>query len=151
MKGLVALFLYFVSFVALAGATAWCAFDPDKLSIHTSMNPFFLAGDYDGNGQSDAAVWIRNSRSKELGIAMFLRGQPKPTIVGAGTALYDRGEDYQSFDIWSLIPKGEVLESHWEDRQVKLRGDAILVAKSESSSHAIYWDGKKISVYWLTD
>src|SRR6185503_18076399 len=41
----------------------------ETYDVHEAMNPFFLSGDFDGDGQADLAVWISNRRSKQLGVA----------------------------------------------------------------------------------
>lgn len=116
------------------------------------MNPFFLSGDFNGDGRFDVAVWVTNIRTKQRGIVILVQGESRPAIAGAGVALYEKADDYSWVDMWTLIPKGTVLDANWEDhRKVTLRGDAIEVIKSESSAHAIYWDGSKYSVYWLSD
>jgi hypothetical protein len=58
---------------------------------------------------------------------------------------------HSSFDQWRVIPAGTVLSSHWEDREIELTGDAILLEKSESASVAVFWDGQSYRTYVLTD
>jgi len=119
---------------------------------HTKINPFFLSGDFNGDGKLDAAVWIENKKSQKLGIMIFRQGSKRPTVIGAGVNYADRGDDYAGLDVWSIIPKGEVLKSHWEEgRKLTLRGDALFVGKSESASVAIYWTGKAYAFYQITD
>jgi hypothetical protein len=73
-------------------------------------------------------------------------------VLGAGNNSKGRGDDYSGLDVWSLIPKGKVLNSNWENhRKVVLLGDALVIGKSESSSVAIYWNGKSYTFYQLTD
>ena len=72
--------------------------------------------------------------------------------MGAGVNYRGGGDDYAGLDVWTLIPKGKVLKSIWEgQRKVVLLGDAFVIGRSESSSTALYWDGKGYASYQLTD
>ena len=131
---------------------AFAAKAHERYTPYTKINPFFLSGDFDGDGRLDAAVWIENKKSHKLGIMIFRQGNKQPTVIGAGVNFADRGDDYAGLDVWSIIPKGEVLKSTWEgDRKLVLRGDALFVGKSESASVAIYWTGKTYAFYQITD
>ena len=121
-----------------------------RYSPNTHMNPFFVSGDFDADGRTDIALWVRDKEGK-LGILFLRQGRKGYFIAGAGSNTSDRGDDLSYVDIWSVISKGEVLDSHWEDKKIKLRGDAVLIEKSESSAIAIYWNGKSFSFYQLTD
>jgi hypothetical protein len=124
----------------------------DRYAPDTSINPFFLSGDFNNDGRSDAAIWVTQKKDGKRGIVILHQGNRRPTVIGAGVNFRDRGDDYAGLDVWSLIPKGKVLNSSWEDhRKVALRGDALVIGKSESSSVAIYWDGKRYAFYQLTD
>lgn len=124
----------------------------EKYAVSTEINPFYLSGDFNADGRIDVAVWITNTQTKQKGIVILHQGNVMLVVIGAGTALFERGEDYFWVDLWSVIPKGDVLESIWEDgRKVELRGEALELVKSESSSHAIYWDGNQYNEYWLSD
>lgn len=129
-----------------------------KLKLHTrytpdtSINPFFLSGDFNNDGKTDTAVWVTSIKDGKRGIAILHQGGKRPTVVGAGNNFRGRGDDFSGLDVWSLIPKGTVLKSNWEDhRKVVLQGDALVIGKSESSSVAIYWSGKTYAFYQLTD
>jgi hypothetical protein len=119
--------------------------------LYTRMNPFFISADFDGDGRSDIAIWVTDSKSRKRGILFLMQGRDEYFVAGAGKDPQERGNDYTYVDIWSLIPKGERLESVHESSKVVLRGDAIVAAKSESAAFAIYWDGHKFNFYQLTD
>jgi hypothetical protein len=154
----------------------WCKFDPSlrplppRLNLprwvcettykrglqrtyvpYTGMNPFFISGDFDADGKSDVAIWVTNTKSRKRGILFLTQGSNRVFVAGAGADAQERGDDYTYVDVWSVIPKGEVLESHHEDHKVTLKGDAIIAEKSESAAFAVYWDGKRFRFFQLTD
>src|SRR5713101_4267312 len=55
---------------------------PD-LKISGQINPFYLSGDFDGDGKLDFAVQI--DHSGKHGVAICLSSQKKPLVVGAGS------------------------------------------------------------------
>src|SRR5262249_36121334 len=55
---------------------------PD-LKISGQINPFYLSGDFDGDGKLDFAVQVDHSGSH--GLAICLSRQKKPLVVGAGS------------------------------------------------------------------
>jgi hypothetical protein len=119
----------------------------ETYEVHEGMNPFFLSGDFDGDGQADIAVWIANRRSKQLGVAIIHRATRAVTILAAGR-MGDRGDDWRGLDQWTLHPKGPLKRSPDEGpRAPKLRGDALWIAKSESGSFFVYWDGQRYRYY----
>ena len=118
----------------------------------TSINPFFLSGDFNNDGRTDTALWVTNTKDGKRGIVILHQGSKKAIVMGAGVNHGGGGDDYAGLDVWSLLPKGKVLNSSWEDhRKVVLKGDALVIGRSESSSVAIYWDGKRYASYTLTD
>jgi hypothetical protein len=123
-----------------------------KYSPDTKVNPFFLGADLDGDGRLEVAVWITETRTKKRGLVIFHQSKTRPFILAAGTKWDDRGDDFLYLDKWSLIPRGEKLESpHEEGRKVLLKGDALVLAKSESAAFAVYWSGGRYKSYQLSD
>ena len=124
-----------------------------QFTIYTKINPFYVAGDFNGDGRTDVAIWVTNIRTKQRGIVIIHKDRSNSiAVLGAGTNTEGRGADYEGLDWWSTIPKGAVLNTTYESRRkVQLRGDAISIGRLESSSVAVYWDGKKYSYYQLSD
>src|SRR6266550_3476562 len=83
------------------------------------VNPFYLRGDFIINGATD-----------------------KVTVVGAGNAIGNGGDDFEWMDTWQVRSKGRAAQEV-EGRVPHLRGDALLVGKSEAASALIYWNGKR--------
>jgi hypothetical protein len=123
-----------------------------RYAVYSRINPFFLTADFDGDGKLDIAIWVMDRRSKKVGIAILRRDSKEPVVLGAGKAWEERGENFVALDMWSVIPKGEVLESNYEDnKKTQLTGDALMLMKSDSAAFAVYWDGSKYRSYQLSD
>jgi len=123
-----------------------------KYSVYSEINPFFVTADLNGDRVLDAAVWIIERRTRKRGLAIFHGGNKVPIVLAAGTPWEERGDDFRSFDQWSVIPRGELFDSvHEEGRKVKLEVDALILIKSESAGVGVYWDGKKYKSYQLSD
>lgn len=155
----------------------WCSFDystnnppPSRLNLpawacvatfkkgiqrryapEIKRNPFFLTGDFDADGKTDIAIWVREIKSGKRGVAILLKGGKDVTMIGAGNNVADRGDDYSDVPVWTLLPRGEVLQSDFEGGKVTLRGDAIAFEVPESVAFALYWDGKGFAFYQLVD
>ncbi len=114
------------------------------------VNPFFLTGDFDGDHQTDIAIWIKNKRTGQYGLAIIHYRGRKLFLIGAGNPTEERGSDLNGLDMWTLIPKGR-LESPYEEKAVTLVGDAILLTKSDSASVALYWNGKTYAWFQISD
>jgi hypothetical protein len=149
---------------SLDRSTAQCSNLPDwvlrvaqsvKLPMHYELshhlNPFFQSGDFDADRKLDVAVLVRHKTTGRIGIAIFLYGRTKPVVLGAGNSFGNGGTDFSWVDNWSVYPKDEVRKSHWEDKPPAPKGDALWVAKSESASAFIFWDGKKYVWYQESD
>jgi hypothetical protein len=105
-------------------------------AITTRINPYFLQGDFNGDGRLDIAVMIEHKPTMQQGIAILHAGPMTPIVVGAGREIGNGGADFSWLDAWSIEtrdPRGKSAPT--------LRGDALLVQKLESASGLIYWDG----------
>jgi hypothetical protein len=113
-----------------------------ELSYH--MNPSYLRGDFDGDGKVDIAALVKQRSTGKLGIAIIHGATDKVTILGAGTAIGNGGDDFGWMDSWEIYSKDRMANGTGAP---KLRGDALLVSKSEAASALIYWNGKRY--VWL--
>jgi len=108
------------------------------VSFH--LNPFYLRGDFSGDRKTDVAVLVKQRSTGKLGIAIINRVTDKVTVLGAGTAIGNGGDDFDWMDSWEIYSKDRIAS---ETRVPKSRGDALLVSKSEAASALIYWNGKR--------
>jgi hypothetical protein len=124
-----------------------------KYLVYSKINPFFITADFNGDRDLDAAVWVIERRTQKRGLAIFHRGNKRPIILAAGTPWEERGDDFRFVDQWSVIPRGQLISSGYEEggEDVKLEADALLLIKSESASFAVFWNGKEYKSYQQSD
>ena len=113
-----------------------------ELSFH--MNPFSLRGDFNGDGKADIAVLVKQRSTGKLGIAIIHGATDKVTILGAGAAIGNGGDDFEWMDSWQVYSKGRAVT---RTSVANLRGDALFVSKNEAAGALIYWNGKRY--VWL--
>jgi hypothetical protein len=111
------------------------------------VNPSYLRGDFDGDGKADMAVLVKQRSTGKLGIAIIHGATDKVTIIGAGIAIGNGSDDFEWMDSWEVYSKDRAAREAGETGLPHLRGDALLVSKSEAASALIYWNGKRY--VWL--
>src|SRR5689334_15463829 len=52
--------------------------------VSDSLNPFYLRGDFDGDGKPDYAVLVVNKKSRKHGIVVVRSSATAPAVLGAG-------------------------------------------------------------------
>lgn len=121
-----------------------------KYSPLVDINPFFITGDFEGDHQTDIAIRIKNNQTGDVGLAIIHFRSKHIFIIAAGQES-GRGKDLRWFDMWSILPKGTIGNSSFESQSLTLKGDALVLIKSESASAILYWDGKKYAWYQTSD
>lgn len=119
------------------------------LSLH--MNPFYLPVDFDNDNKTDIAVWVEERSTGKKGIAIFIKSQKVIHLGGAGEKLGMGDGDYSWAGLWLPLDKTELKESHWEKNSPRNIGQGIVLKQFESSSGAIYWNGKALEWYQVSD
>ena len=61
------------------------------------------------------------------------------TILGAGIGIGNGGDDFEWMDSWQVYSKTRAAHASGETSVPHLRGDTLLVEKSEAASALIYW------------
>ncbi|MSP38636.1 MAG: hypothetical protein EXR70_09120 [Deltaproteobacteria bacterium] len=120
-----------------------------QLSAH--INPFYLHGDFDGDGRADTALLIKEKSSSKNGMAIYHGKSHRFSIVGAGEDWGNGSDDFPGMDAWQVYQRGPVSKGADGKPPPKLRGDALLVIKTESASALIYWNGKRYAWYQQGD
>ena len=122
-----------------------------KFSISTHLNPFYIQGDFNGDGKLDCAILVRNRASGKLGVAIVHMGKGNVSIIGAGTAFGSGGDDLAWMDAWYAYPRGKVSQGADEDSPPTLKGDALMLIKTQSASGLAYWGGTHYKWYQQGD
>jgi hypothetical protein len=112
-----------------------------EVSFH--VNPFYLRGDFNGDGEVDVGVLVKQRSTGKVGIAIIHGGTRKVAILGAGAPLGNGGDDFTWMDYWQVYPKGYVARGTGKPSVPRLDGEVLLVGKSEAASGLIHWDGKR--------
>jgi hypothetical protein len=117
-------------------------------AVSGRINPFYLRGDFDGDGKADYAVLVR--KGEQQGVVLCLSRSRKPMLLGAGTA-FNKMNDL-NFNAWQVHPKARRVERGVEESKPPvLLGDAILLEWEESASAIVYWNGKHFVWYQQGD
>lgn len=123
----------------------------DDFVLTAHLNPYYLQGDFDGDGERDTAVLIKHKTNGKFGIGIFQSSTPQPVILGAGTPIGNGGDDFNWMDAWRVQLRGPVQPGADETAPPSLRGDALLVMKTEASSGLLYWAGSQYAWYQQGD
>jgi hypothetical protein len=124
--------------------------DP-SYGFSNNLNPFYLRGDFNGDGKIDLAALIRENTLRRYGIAIFHQGETEPILLGAGFEIGNGGLDFQWMDIWRVSGRKSIPSKKKGEKPRKLIGEAIHVEKGESASALIYWDGEEYQWHQLGD
>jgi hypothetical protein len=120
-----------------------------EYSFH--LNPFYLRGDFNGDGQADIAILVKQKMTGKIGIAVIHSSSNEVFFIGAGTRCGNGGDNFDWMDIWQVYQKGIVHRGVGEKRVPRLIGEGLYVGKSESASGLVYWNGKKYVWYQQGD
>jgi hypothetical protein len=116
-------------------------------AINDKLDPFYVRGDFDGDGKPDNAVVV--NRRREQGILVCRSGAASPLVLGAGVAFNDMKN--LDFTAWRIHSKNQrVARGVGQGRPPVLTGDA-LVLEWESASAIVYWNGKRFVWYQQGD
>ena len=121
-----------------------------RWEVDRTSKPLYLQGDFDGDGTLDYAVWLISKRDGTPNFAVILNNQTVRLI----TSEKEIGHNYPGSD-WRLHPRKDAVKSRRDLNEghgaPHLHGDAIEVAKTDSSSALLYWHKGHLCIYWLSD
>lgn len=118
--------------------------------VETRLNPFYLQGDFDGDGKRDTAVLVKHRASGKRGAAIVSR-TGKVRVLGAGKDIGDGTDNLDWMDAWYVFARGPVSQGATDEAPPKLKGDAIAAIKTESASGLIWWSGSRFRWYQQGD
>jgi hypothetical protein len=133
----------------------------EKYDLSDRVNPFYLRGDFDGDGKPDYAVLIANKKSKKSAIAICLSSRNGVAVLGAdGTKVragtsregYDLA-DFDWMDAWQVHARIKLAQNELNVAGTisQMTGEGLLVEKTEAASALVYWDGRRFRWYQLSD
>ena len=122
-----------------------------KYAFSAHINPFYVQGDFNGDGKLDTAILIKQKATGKNGFAIVHGGSTIVKIFGAGRNFGYGGDDFSWLDAWYTHAMGKVSQGAEEGGPPKLIGDAIMVIKTESASALIYWAGTQYEWYQQGD
>jgi hypothetical protein len=108
-----------------------------QLELSARINPFLQRGDFDGDGKPDIAVLVQHKDNHKIGL-LILQRNGKQTLLGAGRTFGNGGDDFDWLDQWWVEERATTQRRH-DDPPVKLQGDGLMLAKSESASALVYF------------
>ena len=123
-------------------------------NVDGTMNPFYLRGDFDGDGKPDYAIWVKSKADSKTGIAIWLSSKRDFVVLGAGVpfkAAASVETNLNFLNTWQVYGKRTVERGVDSGTPPHLQGEAILVGKTESASGLIYWDGTHFKWYQQGD
>ncbi len=116
---------------------------------YDAVNPFYLTGDFDGDGEMDYALKLRAKTNKDVAedAVFFAKGEPR--LISN-----DIKEDYPgpAWYVVSETEKQQMRSAAVEEggkKSAKLKGDAIMMVRPESSTALVFWNGKRFELSWL--
>jgi hypothetical protein len=108
------------------------------IQINAGINPFYISGDYDGDGFTDFAIQVKATKSGSEGILFCFASRPS-ILLGAGEPVVWPQNDSWPFDSWMLIRKGSKHLSIYP----KIKFDTVALIKADEGGGLLYWDGSK--------
>ncbi len=148
----------------------------EGLSFEMAMNPFYLRGDFDGDGKSDVAVWIRRDEDGRRGLVIVHGSLDAVHLFGAGEALPPElsgaagfREDALRVDTWRVLPAGYVAQHPYTtNEQLGVEGGGVVgrpragkpfrferetleLHYTGKSAFALYFSDGKYHAIWTAD
>ncbi len=125
-----------------------------QAEITMGKNPYYLRGDFDGDGRPDYAVAVRGKLTKRLGVLIcvgtgigYLLGADNPTVP----PFSDMPKDLFFAPNWAALSRQETTEISklppFGPRVLpQIRGETIAMTWEDGTA-LIYWDGQRFR--WL--
>jgi len=137
-------------------------YDGELFPVVREVNPYYLRGDFDGDGGTDLAFWVEDSERHTRGVAILhatldtLRvygaGRPRPSGGGSRTEV--------SAGTWRVLPAGHV-ESHpygnipeigvTDGVPFTFERETLELVHPGKSAFVFYWAKGRYWEFWTAD
>src|SRR5690606_5012180 len=124
----------------------------DSYKLEARINPFYLQGDFNGDGYTDTVVFVVEVQSQKRGLLIVHGGTNDSWVLAAGTQFSGRGDDFSRFNAWRVYPRGPVSRgADAASALPTLPGDGVYLEVLESASGIVYWNGAGYAWYQQGD
>ena len=129
----------------------------NEYKIENRMNPLYIEADFNGDGNLDIALPIRQIGTNKVGFAIIHGKSDEIHIIGAGTNVKNGlSDDMNYIDIWK-VNRDKINEPGLEENtgtgekgELILENPSLQIEKSEVGGGQIYWNGKKYAYFHQT-
>lgn len=119
--------------------------------ISTHINPYYLQGDFNGDGQLDIAILIVERRTGKKGVVIIHGGSRRLHLFGAGRDWGNGSDDFPGLNAWYVYRRSAGGQGATDKPPPRLFGSALMLIKTESASALLYWDSKQYRWYQQGD
>lgn len=119
---------------------------PETHQISCRLNPFYLRGELDGDGRTDVAILVVEEKTGRSGIAVIHARDAQVSLLGAGHAVGNGGDDFSWMGAWRVRAAPEQ-ENAFGDPLPDFKSEVLYVEKPESASGYIGWTGDQFEWY----
>ncbi len=117
-------------------AVTTCVANEPTLSLRADTNPFYVAGDLNGDTHLDYAVLVRRRVDSKAGLLLCHGNRAGRVLLWAGRKFI--WDDEMPFDAWYVLSKRDGARV----LGVKARGDVLFLWRNEASNGILYWTPK---------
>lgn len=137
-------------------------YDRDEYPVWRGKNPFFIRGDFNGDGGMDIAFWISQKDTGFRGIAIIHSTLDTMYVFGAGIPgnYGSRNVPEMGGDTWHLLPAGTIVEftfsnvpeiGYEKGKPFTFERETLEFVALARSSYVLYWANGKYWVIWTGD
>ncbi|KPK96279.1 hypothetical protein AMJ80_00950 [bacterium SM23_31] len=137
-------------------------YDREEFPVLRDINPFFIRGDFNGDGEMDLAFWVKKKDSDLQGVTiihstldtLYLFGAGRPRPPGGGNSVK------VSVDAWHLLPPGYVGNHIYgnipeigvvEGRPFTFERETLEFLYLGKSAFVFYWAKGQYWEFWTAD
>ncbi len=121
-----------------------CIREQSNVEPVAEINPFYLSGNFDGDGITDFALQVKSIKSGQRGV-LFCFANGKRALWGAGVPNKILPGGKWPFDSWMLIRKASKHLSIYP----RIQTDAVALTIADEGGGLLYWNG--LSLVWIRE